>query len=104
MRNAFHDRISRQDNNTFHIDWKDQTREKFSRIYKSETIITDILYCLVLVQLYSHITSGIKLLSRVNRYSATTTTNIEKKSWKLIYKNDTKFNNQRERKNKLQDT
>ena len=29
---------------------KTKTRENFSRIYKSETIITEILYCLALVQ------------------------------------------------------
>ena len=47
--------ISRQDNNIFHIDWKDQSREKFSRISKSETIITEILYCLLYTFLFREI-------------------------------------------------
>ena len=33
---------------------KTKTRDKFSRIYKNETIITEILYCLALVQPYNY--------------------------------------------------
>ena len=32
-----------------HMKDKTNTREKFSRIYKSDTIVTEILYCLGLV-------------------------------------------------------
>ena len=46
-------RISRQDNNTFHIDWQDQyKRDILKNLQERDNNYEEILYCLALVKSY----------------------------------------------------